>query len=89
MSDLRFWRFSFLVFVLALFYVGYGLHGTDPLRLPQLANTAVGGDVAAFTADDKAGHRIVTTSEDGTVIYVGHISKGGNALRFYGKSSAD
>ena len=87
MIDSRFWRLSFVVFILALLYIGHGLHRTQSTPFPELTPTATAGDVAVFPTNDSAGHRIVTTNEDGTVIYVWHISRGSNLLKYYGRSS--
>jgi hypothetical protein len=66
MHDSKFWRFAAVSFVLALLYVGHGLHGGTSDGLPSLANTAHAGGVGVVTQE---GSQIFTASQDGKTLY--------------------
>jgi hypothetical protein len=66
MHDSKFWRLVAVSFVVALLYVGHGLHSGRSDGLPSFANTAHAGGVGVVTQRDSM---LYTGSQDGRTLY--------------------
>lgn len=73
MQDNKFWRFAAVLMIVALLYVGHGLHNGVRDGAPSLINTAKAGGVAVDAPYDNGPRkygRIYTSSQDGVALYV-------------------
>ena len=66
MRDSKFWRIMAVSFIVALLYVGHGLHTGRSDSLPSLANTAYAGGVAVSMHQRET---LYTSSDDGRTIF--------------------
>jgi hypothetical protein len=73
MHDSRFWRFVAVSLVVALLYLGHGLHSGRRDGLPSLANSAHAGGVGVVMQE---GSQIFTASQDGKILYHWVFSEG-------------
>jgi hypothetical protein len=68
MHDSKFWRLMAVSFVVALLYVGHGLHNGRRDGLPSLTNAAYAGGVAVQETGGTP--NIYTTNGGGTQLYL-------------------
>ena len=87
-NESKFWRVIAVLLIVGLFYVGHGMREGHSTPLPELTTTTIACDATSTRSTGNESHRIVTTNEDGTVIRVWHIRKGGNQAVFDGEFPA-
>ncbi|HEV3302962.1 MAG TPA: hypothetical protein VG055_25145 [Planctomycetaceae bacterium] len=66
MHDSKFWRIVAVSFVVAVLYVGHGLHSGRNDALPSMANSAHAGGVGVVA---QRGSMLYTASQDGRTLY--------------------
>jgi hypothetical protein len=69
MTQSRFWKVIAVLSVVAVFYVGHGLHEKTGLGVPSLANEARADGVAILRTSSDAWGTAVTCSPDGKTVY--------------------
>jgi hypothetical protein len=81
MNESKFWRVVAVAFVVALLYIGYGLHSRSGDGFPSLVNSAHAGGVGVVP-----GGKLFTSSADGQTLFVWAHDSGG--VRCVGMATA-
>jgi hypothetical protein len=68
MRNNRFWRISAVCAIIAVLYLGHGLHSGPSAGLPLISSAQAGGIISR----GETTNAIFTTSEDGKTVYVWH-----------------
>lgn len=89
MADSKFWRTLAAAFVAGVFYLAHGLH--DPASigsLPSLTQEVQAGDVSIISKPNNNNAKIVTTSNDGNMLYAWSTTPGSDIPKYVGRVQA-
>ena len=71
MADSKYWRSIAALMVVGIFYLAHGLHNSSSMgSLPSLTQEVQAGDVSIISKPNNSNVKIVTTSEQGNILYV-------------------
>ncbi len=76
MQDGKFWRFAAVLMIVAVLYVGHGLHNGGTEGIVSLVGTAQAGGIATPTL--RQFQCVYTASEDGRRLYLWRTVDGGS-----------
>jgi len=85
MADSKYWRSIAALTVVGIFYLAHGLHDAGSVdSFPSLTQNVQAGDVSTINHRNKSNVKIVTTSEQGNMLYVWSTTTGSDIPKYVG-----
>jgi len=89
MTDSKYWRCIAALFVAGIFYLAHGLHDAGSIgALPSLTQEVQAGDVSIISKPNNSNVKIVTTTENGSILYVWSTTTGSGIPKYVGRVQA-